>query len=146
MTGIRAPRFRSAIGINAWASCSSSTPDSSPAQRKLIRSSPKSFRTVAKSAKTRAPARVLRQTAEAIRGATFTGKGDREVVIRQLGEFQDMIADGLASWQKKESEGVADDAYGAAVFEMAGACWLMPEFSEQAGDASPDLCERSTRG
>ena len=64
--------------------------------------------------------------------AVFTGKGDKEKVMAQLEKFKKLIEDGLTSWMKEEAK-VTEDDYGAAVFEMAGACWVLPEFAKKLG-------------
>ena len=65
--------------------------------------------------------------------AVFTGKGDKEVVMAQLKKFKDLIEDGLTSWMREEEANVTEEDYGGAVFEMAGACWVLPEFAKKLG-------------
>ena len=79
------------------------------------------------------PARQLDQAVAAINAATFTGKGDREVVTELLWSFHDVIKTGLVQWSSQAAR--AEEAgLGAVVLEMAGACWVLPEFAGRVGD------------
>jgi hypothetical protein len=56
------------------------------------------------------------------------------------------VLDGLERWAREPARATQDERRGAVVLELAGACWLMPEFSEQAGDTLiSTLKTRATR-
>ena len=93
------------------------------------------------------PERELANAKAAIERAVFTGKGDEPVVKALLAGFYSVVLDGLERWACEPARATQDERRGAVVLELAGACWLMPEFSEQAGDDTliSTLKARATR-
>jgi hypothetical protein len=78
------------------------------------------------------PKTLLERAQKAVDEADFTGKGDREVVKELLADFSSIVDSGLSKWLQRSAGaakpvGAADDL-GAVVLEMAGACWVLPEF------------------
>jgi len=92
------------------------------------------------------PERELANAKAAIGCSVFTGKGDEPVVKALLAGFYSVVLDGLERWAREPALATQDERRGAVVLELAGACWLMPEFSEQAGDTLiSTLKTRATR-
>ena len=69
----------------------------------------------------------------------FTGKADREAVQGLLKNFSDVITEGLSRYvlsRSAASDSSNFDDLGAVVYEMAGACWLMPDLKIDLDDIS----------
>ena len=90
------------------------------------------------------PERELANAKAAIACAVFTGKGDETVVKGLLASFNSVVLDGLERWAREPAQATEVEPRGAVVLELAGACWMMPEFSEQAGD-DPLISSLKTR-
>ena len=83
--------------------------------------------------------RELAKAKAAIACAVFTGKGDEDVVNSLLASFNSVVLDGLERWAREPAQATEVEPRGAVVLELAGACWMMPDFceradGEQAGD------------
>ena len=72
---------------------------------------------------------------EHIDKARFTGKGDEKTVKGELDKFFRSITKGLTMWQGQANPASGQEL-GAVALEMAGACWILPEFSGRWGESS----------
>ena len=95
------------------------------------------------------PERELANAKAAIACAKFTGKGDETVVNALLASFNLVVLDGLERWAREPAQATEVEPRGAVVLELAGACWMMPDFceradGEQAGD-NPLISTLKTR-
>ena len=89
-------------------------------------------------ATSKTPGELLTSVHTALGEASFTGKGDQATVLALLNEFSTIVDEGISKWAQSvqddvgnETKGSTDNELGAAVFEMAGACWLLPQFVDK---------------
>ena len=79
------------------------------------------------------PKLLIDETRRAIGSAVFTGNGDREKVQALLQEFYTIVDEGLRAASSAAEEAATEDDFACVVLDMAGACWVLPEFSSLDG-------------
>ena len=77
------------------------------------------------------PEKILEDTQLAMDSVTFTGRGDKERVVELLSNFDEIISRGIKEFGATEDARATEADFGAAVLEMAGACWVLPDFSSR---------------